>query len=168
MQARLQGLACWVNINLMASKTCIKFWISEINEYLRAVQKYQIDPLPEVVLDDSESDPSDILIGTGYYDCRSSQIVLRISQRHLKDILRTYCHELVHHHQNLDNSDYFKRIWKGGDLVDNPELQEIESEAYLQGNLNFRKFTEWLKKCSKEQALLKEFVEKVNGEKDDH
>ena len=53
-------------------------------------------------------------------------------------------------------------------MVDNPELQEIESEAYLQGNLNFSKFTEWLKKYSKEQALLKEFVEKVKGEKDDH
>ena len=166
MQARLQGLACLVNTNLMASKTCIEFWISYINEYLREVQKYQIDPLPEVVLDGSESDPSDLLIGTGHYDCRSSQIVLRISQRHLKDILRTYCHELVHHHQNLDNPDYFKRVWKGGDLVENLELQEIEAEAYLQGNLNFRKFTEWLKKRSKDKALLKESVEKIKGEKD--
>lgn len=149
----------------MASKTCIKFWISEINEYLRAVQKYQIDPLPEVVLDDSQNDPSDLLIGTGHYDYSIPQIVLRISQRHLKDILRTYCHELVHHHQNLDNQDYFKRIWKGGDLIDNPELQEIESEAYLQGNLNFRKFTEWLKKYSREQKLLKEFIRKTKNGK---
>ena len=144
----------------MASNVCIKFWVSQINEYLREVQKYQIDPLPEVILDDSKNDPSNLLIGTGHYDCRTCQIVLRTSGRHLKDILRTYCHELVHHHQNLDNQDYFKRIWKGGDLVDNPELQEIEAEAYLQGNLNFRKFTEWLNKFSKEQVLLKEFVKR--------
>lgn len=51
-------------------------------------------------------------------------------------------------------------------MVENLELQEIEAEAYLQGNLNFRKFTEWLKKCSKEKALLKESVEKIKGEKD--
>lgn len=107
---------------------------------------FKIDPLPEVILDDSENDPSDILIGTGWYDCSTSRICLRISQRHLKDILRSYCHELVHHHQNLENIDYFKRVWKGGGIADNPELEQIEAEAYLKGNLNFRKFTEHLQK----------------------
>jgi hypothetical protein len=37
-------------------------------------------------------------------------------------------------------------VYKGGDLVDSPELEEIEAEAYLKGNLNFRKFTEWFKR----------------------
>lgn len=106
-------------------------------------------PLPEIVLDSSENDSSDLLIETGHYEHDVPRIVLRTSGRHLKDIMRTYCHELVHHHQNLDNPDYFRRVWKGGNLVDNPELEEIESEAFLQGNLNFRKFTEQLQRSKK-------------------
>ena len=130
--------------------TCLRFWILQINDYLKDVLKYQLDPLPEVVFDETENDPSNLLIRTGHYDYTKNQIVLNVSNRHMKDILRTYCHELVHHHQNLDNRDYFKRVWKGGDLVDNPALEELESEAFLQGNLNFRKFTEWFsKKASK-------------------
>ena len=32
------------------------------------------------------------------------------------------------------------------DLVDNAQLEEIEGDAYLRGNLLFRKFTEWFKR----------------------
>ena len=73
-------------------------------------------------------------------------LILFTSNRHIKDILRSYCHEIVHHHQNLENGDYLRRIYKGVDLGDSPELEEIEAEAYLKGNLLFRKFTEHFKK----------------------
>ena len=78
--------------------TCLRFWILQINDYLRDVLKYQLDPLPEVVFDETENDPSNLLIRTGHYDYTKNQIVLNVSNRHIKDILRTYCHELVHHH----------------------------------------------------------------------
>lgn len=44
--------------------------------------------------------------------------------------------------QWIDNPDYMTRITKYQTIVDNIELEEIESEAYLKGNLLFRKFTE--------------------------
>ena len=76
-----------------------------------------------------------------------NSIVLYIDNRHLKDILRSYCHELVHHNQNLENSDYLRRVLgRPDDLVDNAQLEEIEGDAYLRGNLLFRKFTEWFKR----------------------
>jgi len=37
-------------------------------------------------------------------------------------------------------------VYKNVDLVDSPELEEIESEAFLKGNLLFRKFTEKIRK----------------------
>lgn len=75
------------------------FWINKINDFFRQ-QKIEIDPLPEVELvgdDEKVNDKSDILISTGGYQPETSTIVLYISNRHIKDILRSYCHEMVHH-----------------------------------------------------------------------
>ena len=95
------------------------------------------------------NDKSDILISTGGYQPETSTIVLYISNRHIKDILRSYCHELVHHSQALDNLDFIRRTYARENVIDDPDLEEIESEAYLKGNLLFRKFTEVLKKQMK-------------------
>ena len=38
------------------------------------------------------------------------------------------------------------RTYTRENVVDDPDLEEIEAEAYLKGNLVFRKFTEVLKK----------------------
>ena len=48
--------------------------------------------------------------------------------------------------QWLDNPDYLRRISKNSNIIDSIELEEIESEAYVKGNLLFRKFTEKLNK----------------------
>lgn len=130
------------------SKQTVSFWIDKINDYIRSTG-FQIDPLPEIVLageDEQRNSSSDVLISTGGYVPEASMLVLYTDNRHVKDILRSYCHEIVHHHQNLENGDYLRRIYKGVDLDDSPELEEIEAEAYLKGNLLFRKFTEHFKK----------------------
>ena len=134
----------------LASKALIKFWIDKVNDYVHEVDGMKIDPLPSVQLVDSsnvKNSRSDLLISTGGYMPALNSIVLYIDNRHLKDILRSYCHELVHHNQNLENSDYLKRVLgRSDDLVDNAQLEEIEGDAYLRGNLLFRKFTEWFKR----------------------
>lgn len=78
----------------------------------------------------------------------SNLIVLSVDNRHIKDILRSYVHEMIHHSQYLDNPDYVMRVFNGSQdaLDDNNQLEELEGEAYLKGNLLFRKFTEQLKK----------------------
>ena len=50
--------------------------------------------------------------------------------------------------QWLDNPDYVKRVFNvdQDDVENNKELEDIEGEAYLKGNLLFRKFTEQFKK----------------------
>ena len=132
------------------SKALVKFWADKAAKYIREVEGLKIDPLPELILLGSEeqsNDKSNLLIATGGYSPMTSQIFLYIDNRHLKDILRSYCHELVHHMQNLDNHDYVMRVFnQPEDLVDNPQLEEIEGDAYLKGNLLFRRFTEWFKR----------------------
>ena len=133
----------------LTNKKLIEFWIDTIVKYIRDVEKIKIDPLPEVQLLDGTIQPNDadnVLISTGGYMPSTRTIVLYIDNRHIKDILRSYCHELIHHAQNIDNSDYIRRLFNMPEkIVDNPQLEEIEGDAYLRGNLVFRKFTEWFK-----------------------
>jgi len=76
---------------------------------------------------------------TAYYDPESMSITLYITNRHPKDILRSFSHELVHHKQNCGGC--FDNV--GGDMGEgyaqnNKHLREMESEAYLEGNLCLR------------------------------
>ena len=125
----------------MNKKRLIKFWIGKMVQHFRKCN-FQIDPLPTIVFLDEANDEDNLLIPTGNYDWSTRTVTLCISNRHLKDILRTFCHEMIHHHQYLDNPNYFKRVPKDGSLESNSELKEIESEAFLLGNLYFRSFTE--------------------------
>lgn len=120
----------------------ILFWTEEIFKFLRA-KNFKIDPLPKVELrDDVVNDKGDILIKTGYYDPIARKIVLFTNGRHIKDILRSFVHEVIHHHQNIMNHALFMRYDIAGAIKDNQLLRKIESEAYLLGNLYFRMFTE--------------------------
>ena len=129
----------------------------KIHDYARNVENAMIDPLPELIINDGKNEKTDILISTGGYIPITKQIILNVDNRHIKDLLRSYCHELVHHIQNLDNPDYIRRLFANAseDLVDNPELEEIEGEAYLKGNLLFRRFTEWFKRQQKQKEKKK-------------
>ena len=48
---------------------------------------------------------------------------------------------MVHHMQYLDNSDYITRVMRADqdDVSSDAELEEVEGEAYLKGNLILRK-----------------------------
>lgn len=130
------------------SKQLLQYWINKIFEFFKS-QNQQIEPLPKVeIIDSTEqiNDIDNILISTGGYKPFSQTIILYIDNRHIKDVLRSFCHELIHHMQWLDNPDYLRRISKNSNIIDSIELEEIESEAYVKGNLLFRKFTEKLNK----------------------
>ena len=75
---------------------------------------------------------------TGFFQPSDFEIHLFLNGRHPKDVLRTLAHELVHVKQYNEN-----RLAEGGaDLKDDPALRECELEAFTQGNLGFREWTE--------------------------
>lgn len=100
-----------------------------------------LNPLPIIKIDHTENESYDPLIQTGYYNPDTKEITINVNNRQLKDILRTLCHELVHHHQNI-SQDKFSGVDLTGKLKDNKQLEELESEAYKIGNIMFRKWTE--------------------------
>ena len=116
-----------------------------------------VKPYPKVKLDWSEQDG--LFIKTGYYEPESKTITIFCNDRHPKDILRTFCHEMIHHSQNLDGVDL---NFSSEDAVkDNDKLEEIESEAYLKGNVYFRKWTEYANKGKEMLQENKEYEDVI-------
>jgi hypothetical protein len=103
-----------------------------------------IQPLPKIqFIDNDEGNAQNILGNTAYYNPQSKAIVLYTLNRHPKDILRSFCHEMVHHEQNM----------KGilGDIrtqntTEDSHLDRIEREAYEKGNIMFRNWEDNYKK----------------------
>ena len=106
--------------------------------YKTAKDKYDIQQAPNLILRKDEENAEKVFGRTAYYDPGESTIVVFITNRHPKDILRSFCHELIHHVQH-----------EGGDLKlgdassptyaqDDKHMRKMEMEAYLKGNLLLR------------------------------
>lgn len=112
----------------------------DIEDYFRK-NGLKVDPTPHVVFDWSKNDPLDPFISTGKYYHNVNTIVLHVSNRQLKDILRTFAHELVHCSQYHENPDTYIES-AGNTILENKGTEDIEAEAYKIGNVLFRKWTE--------------------------
>ena len=78
---------------------------------------------------------------TAYYEPVSKTIVLYTSGRHPKDILRSYAHEMRHHHQNLSGMMDMSVGEADPKYAQNNEaLRKMEEDAYLNGNMAFRDY----------------------------
>jgi len=125
----------------------IETWKPE--ESFVSLSQYMIDngmniqPLPKIkVIKDDEQNASDLLGKTAYYNPTEKSITLYTMDRHPKDILRSFAHEMVHHEQNLDgrlNNINTTNTNEDGDLP------EIEREAYEKGNMMLRNWEDNIK-----------------------
>ena len=109
-------------------------------------------PFPDIELKWDEQDG--LFIKTGYYLPSEKKVVLFCKDRHPKDILRSYAHEMIHHMQNLNGDDL--NFTSADDVKDNDKLEKLESEAYLKGNIYFRKWTEYER--SNKNSILNENI----------
>ena len=112
--------------------------------YKVAERKYQFENTPKLILRHNQANANNILGQTAYYSPSSMTIVLFITDRHPKDICRSFSHELVHHHQNergdLDGGNNSPTY-----AQDDPHMRKMEMEAYLKGNMLFRDFEDKIK-----------------------
>ena len=103
--------------------------------YRDGCKKFNIRTTPKVVLRKDAENGALTLGRTAYYDPSELTIVLYTSNRHPKDILRSFAHELIHHVQN-ERGDLHLGDSSDPQYAQNDEhLRKMEKEAYLQGNL---------------------------------
>ena len=125
----------------------IETWNPE--ESFVSLSRYMIDngmnikPLPKIkVIKDDKQNASNLLGKTAYYNPVEKSITLYTMDRHPKDVLRSFAHEMIHHEQNLDgrlNNINTTNTNEGGDLP------EIEREAYEKGNMMLRNWEDKIK-----------------------
>ena len=128
-------------------------------------QGMEIQPLPKVqFIDDDTNNAQDILGTTACYGPQSKSIVLYTLNRHPKDILRSFCHEMVHHEQNMKGTLGDIRTQN---TTEDPHLDRIEREAYEKGNIMFRNWEDNYKKTWQLQILLVPSDYRVNRMNED-
>jgi hypothetical protein len=112
-----------------------------LTEYINSIIEYMLDqgmnikPLPSIKVRYDEDNATDFFGKTAHYDPNNREVVLYATDRHPKDICRSFAHEMIHHIQNLED-----RLgnYTSTDTTEDSNLQEIEKEAYTLGNITFR------------------------------
>ena len=108
--------------------------------YKNAKDKFNIQQAPKLVLRQDPSNAEEIFGRTAHYSPQEQTIVIFITNRHPKDILRSFCHEMIHHIQNergdLNMGDASSPTY----AQDDEHMRNMEKEAYLEGNLLLRDY----------------------------
>jgi hypothetical protein len=108
--------------------------------YRTAKDKFDIQQAPKLILKQDEENAKNIFGRTAYYEPEEKTIVIFITNRHPKDILRSFCHEMIHHVQNergdLNMGDASSPTY----AQDDEHMRNMEKEAYLEGNLLLRDY----------------------------
>lgn len=111
-------------------------------------------PVEIILLSDTENNKNP-LGKTGWYNPDTREIGVYCDDRHIKDMLRSLSHELVHHWQNEVGK---LTPIEEGDVnyaQNDKNLRECEKEAYLKGNMIFRDWEDQYKKNTiKENAKI--------------
>lgn len=123
-------------------------YIASILEYCMT-KGMKVTPIPEVKIRRDEENAANLFGKTGYYQPDTQEIVLYVTGRHPKDVLRSFCHELIHHMQNLEGRAL---TFYTTDVHADENLKEIEQEAHAKGSFLFR---DW-ENSNKEQAPIDE------------
>jgi hypothetical protein len=115
--------------------------VKSLTEYMLE-KGMNIRPLPKVkFVDDDSENAKDFFGKTAYYDPNNRVIVLYTMDRHPKDVMRSFAHEMIHHEQNCN--DKLTNI-NTTNTNEDGDLPEIEREAYEKGNMMFRNWTDTL------------------------
>lgn len=127
-----------VSSNLMNFKQAL----ASLTKYMLE-QNLNIKPLPKIkIINNDFKNAKNILGKTAHYNPTDCSITLYTLDRHPKDILRSYSHEMVHRIQ--DNEGRLNNI-NTTNTNEDSNLQELEKEAYLNGNMIFRNWEDSIK-----------------------
>ena len=149
-----------------------KSHLAQLFEYLQ--KELQLKSIPKVKLLSDQKNADKVLGKTAYYDTDSRTICLYETNRHQKDILRSFAHEVIHHwqHENERLQTFSKSDGSGSGKVKgespsnhqdpqyaqkDPWLRQMEKQAYLLGNILFRDWED--QKKAKDRKSQKTMVE---------
>ena len=113
--------------------------------YKSAKENLEFKPDATIVLLKDDVNAGEPLGKTAYYDPANQKISLYTQGRHIKDVMRSLSHELVHHAQNCRGDFAGGIATVDGYAQEDGHLREMEREAYEKGNLIFRDWEDGIK-----------------------
>jgi hypothetical protein len=128
-------MPCQINNTSNFDITEIEDLIQDLFSFSQDRLGFKKNPCLNLVSDKNNISP---LGKTAYYDPSGMEITIYVDDRHPKDIMRSFSHELVHHNQN--ENGMFDQMNNTGTRYaqSDPHLRKMEKEAYLKGNMCFR------------------------------
>ena len=99
---------------------------------------------PKLFFVNDKQNAGNVLGKTAYYEPETETIKVYVTNRHPKDVLRSFSHELVHHAQNCRGDFDNDTVTEEGYAQNDPHLREMEREAYEKGNMIFRDYCDGL------------------------
>ena len=128
----------------LAKETQSPEQVIDVKPYIVSLTKHMVDsklnvnPLPKVKFITNDVDNAKKVLGTtAYYNPNDCSITLYTFNRHPKDILRSFSHEMIHHIQNMEGRLHHSTTTN---INEDDYLKELEREAYERGNICLR---EW-------------------------
>ena len=99
---------------------------------------------------------------TAHYHPGSFTITIYTDRRHIKDILRSIAHELVHHDQNCNGA--FEEPFESGPgyAQKDDRMRELERDAYERGNMIFRDWEDTYKQALNETNYYRKEAPKMS------
>jgi peptidoglycan hydrolase-like protein with peptidoglycan-binding domain len=128
-----------------------------------ANKRFNFKRPPKLFLKQDDENAMDTFGKTAFYNPNEESITIFVSQRHPKDILRSFAHELIHHGQNLNGELAPEKCGEMGPgyAQNNEYMRDLEMKAFRDGNLCFR---DWEDTCKQQRSSLKENKnQKENG-----
>ena len=118
---------------------------------------YDLQNLKEDLKDINKKDINRLSLLVGHIDAKTEDF-----EEHIKDILRSLAHEVVHHRQNIRGEFKKKGPTINGYAQSNPHLRKMEREAYLKGNIHFRDWEDNYKNGSKQVIKITKESKQMN------
>lgn len=139
-----------MQLNLLKVENCSEQDTQNLEEYIRQLYTYikkqlQFTVNPTIRLIDDAENGANPLGQTGHYEPETRILTVYITDRHVKDILRSIAHELIHHNQNCNNQISPEADMSEGYVQKDESLRALEEEAYSKGNLLFRDWENQMK-----------------------
>ncbi|MDP3987254.1 MAG: hypothetical protein Q8P81_03455 [Nanoarchaeota archaeon] len=122
--------------------------ITDLKELIRDLYKFineklNYNPSLKIILQHDSKNAKDNFGKTAYYDSDNKKIVLYITNRHNKDICRSFAHECIHVFQDHNGKMKDKQFTAEENYFsENKYMRELEREAFEQGNMIFREWQE--------------------------
>ena len=144
----------------------LKKYMDEFYSY--ASDKLKLDRKPKVFFVKNVKNANDMFGKTGYYNPQEETVHIYVTNRHAKDILRSFAHELVHHMQKckgMDTDINLSLTSKDPAYASHdPKLREMERQAFELGNMIFRDWCD-MKKIERKETMSE--TKKITNEKVD-